>query len=76
MNCVICKNGNIIPGNVTFTLERGKLIIIFKQVPALVCQNCGDFYLTPEITKILLDKANQTVSNGVEFEIINFKSAA
>jgi YgiT-type zinc finger domain-containing protein len=76
MDCVICKNGKTEPGLVTYTLEREGVIIVFKNVPALVCQNCGDYYLTEETTKLLLEKATKTVEKGVEFEIINFKSAA
>jgi len=76
MDCVICKNGTTKQGFVTFTLERGNVIIVFKNVPALVCQNCGDFYLTSETTQMLLEKANQTLTKGVEFEIINLKLAA
>jgi len=76
MDCVICKNGKTEQGLVTFSLERDGVIIVFKNVPALVCQNCGDFYLTEETTKLLLEKASKTAEKGVEFEIINFKTAA
>ncbi len=76
MECVICKNGNTEQGLVTFTLERDGVIIIFKNVPAMVCKNCGDFYLTEETTGLLLDRAAKTMEKGVEFEIINFKTAA
>ncbi len=76
MDCVICKNGTTKPGFVTFTLEKENIIIVFKNVPALVCENCGDFYLTSETTNMLLQKANQTAEKGVEFEIINLKVAA
>ncbi|PIX32581.1 MAG: hypothetical protein COZ59_13245, partial [Bacteroidetes bacterium CG_4_8_14_3_um_filter_31_14] len=63
-------------GFVTFTLERNGVIIVFKNVPALVCQNCGDFYLTEETTNLLLERAAKTLEKGVEFEIINFNTAA
>lgn len=76
MNCVICKNGKTKPGLVTFTLERGKVIVVFKNVPAMVCENCGDFYLTTETTKLLIEKAARTIEKGVEFEIINLQPAA
>ena len=76
MECVICKHGATKQGFVTFTLERENVIIVFKNVPALVCDNCGDFYLTTDTSKMLLEKANQTMKKGVEFEIINFKNAA
>lgn len=76
MNCVICKNGNSKQGLVTFTLERGNVIVVFKNVPAMVCENCGNFYLTTETTKLLMEKAAGTIEKGVEFEIINFQPAA
>jgi len=76
MECVICKNGTTKEGHVTFTLERNNVIIVFKNVPAMVCQNCGDFYLTSETTKMLIEKASETLEKGVEFEIINLKPAA
>ena len=69
MECVICKNGTTEQGFVTFTLER-------KNVPALVCKNCGDFYLTEETTQMLLNKASKTLDKGVKFEIINLKLVA
>lgn len=71
MECTICKNGETSAGSVTFTLEKDGVIIVFKNVPALVCQNCGDFYLTTEITQMLLERANATIEKGVEFEIVN-----
>ena len=76
MECAICKTGTTKEGLVTFTLERDNVIIVFKNVPAMVCENCGDFYLTTETTDMLLEKASKTLEKGVEFEIINLKSAA
>jgi len=76
MECVICRNGTTENGLVSFSMEKNGVIIVFKNVPALVCNNCGDFYLTEETTKILLEKASKTLEKGVEFEIINFKTAA
>lgn len=76
MDCVICKNGSTKPGHVTFTLERGTTIVVFKNVPAMVCENCGDFYLSTETTKLLMEKASKSIEKGVEFEIINLQPAA
>jgi YgiT-type zinc finger domain-containing protein len=76
MECVICKHGNAKQGLVTVTLERENVIIVFKNVSALVCENCGDYYLTDETTNLLLKRASKTLEKGVEFEIINLSSAA
>lgn len=42
MICAICKIGSTKKGLVTFTLERNNVIVVFKNVPAMVCGNCGD----------------------------------
>jgi YgiT-type zinc finger domain-containing protein len=75
MECVICKNGTTGKGLVTFTLERGNAIIVFKNVPAMVCENCVDFYLTSETTQLLIDKASQTLEKDIEFKITNLELA-
>lgn len=50
MKCVICKNGEIKPGTVTVTLEGGGSTLVFKNVPAQVCENCGEAYVDEAIT--------------------------
>ena len=72
MQCVICKHGLTHPGKVTVTLERGESLIIFKQVVAEVCENCGEYYLSEEVTDKLLKRAEDAVKNGAEVEILRF----
>ena len=76
MKCAICRNGNTIKGFTTITLERDSSTIIFKDVPALVCDNCGEKYIEDSITKELLQKANELIKNGTEVDIRRFGSAA
>lgn len=76
MECVICKNGTTVPGKVTVTLERGNSIIAIKEVPANVCNNCGEYYLSAEMTKEVLKKAEEAIEKGVELEVIKMNSVA
>ncbi|MGJ3247684.1 MAG: type II toxin-antitoxin system MqsA family antitoxin [Elainellaceae cyanobacterium] len=69
MNCVICKQGQTHPGNVTVTLERDGAIVIFKGVPAEVCENCGEYYLSDAVTGDILERAEEAVASGSEVEI-------
>ena len=69
MYCVICKNGEAKPGNVTVTLQRGESTIVFKDVPADICENCGEYYLSEETTEKLLERAERAVQNGAMIEI-------
>jgi YgiT-type zinc finger domain-containing protein len=76
MECVICKNGTTSQGKVTVTLERNGSIIAIKDVPAQVCNNCGEYYLDAETTKEVLSKAEQAIQKGVEFEVIRMIKVA
>ncbi|BAG03410.1 type II toxin-antitoxin system MqsA family antitoxin [Microcystis aeruginosa] len=59
MECVICKQGTTRSGFVTVTLERDDCIVILKQVPADVCQNCGEYYLSESVTAEVLQNADR-----------------
>ena len=76
MKCVICKHGESQEGTTTVTLERGSSTIVFKDVPAQICDNCGEKYVDSAITKELLRKANELISNGTEVDIRKFQVAA
>jgi YgiT-type zinc finger domain-containing protein len=57
---------------VTVTLQRGETTVILKQVPADVCENCGEYYLSSEVTAQVLEKAESAVKSGAEVEILRF----
>jgi YgiT-type zinc finger domain-containing protein len=70
MQCVICNHGQTQPGKVTVTLQRAESLIIFKQVAADVFENCGEYYLSEEVTAKLLQRAEEAVGNRAEVEIL------
>jgi len=72
MNCIICRQGDTAPGKVTVTLQRGETTVVFKDVPAEVCQNCGEYYLSEAVTEKLLSRAETAVKNGAELEILRY----
>ena len=72
MKCVICKAGTTEPGFVTVTLQRGGTTVIFKEVPADICKNCGEYYLSEEITGKLLEREEEAVKKGTEVEILKY----
>ena len=72
MKCVICKHGETKPGLVTVTLERDECIVVLKKVPAEICDNCGEYYLSDAVTEQVLDKAELAITKGVELEIIRY----
>jgi YgiT-type zinc finger domain-containing protein len=76
MKCSICKHGQTQEGFTTITLEKDGATLVFKNVPALVCDNCGEKYLTDTITKELLAKAKEIAKSGVEVDVRNYKKVA
>ena len=75
LRCVICQQGETAPGLVTVTLERGLSTLVFKSVPALVCENCGEAYVSDDVAARLLEIANRAVSAGVQVEIRAYEAA-
>ena len=72
MKCVICKQGDTAPGQVTVALERGATTVIVKGVPGEVCENCGEHYLDERVTGAVLQLAEQAVTQGAEVEIVRY----
>jgi YgiT-type zinc finger domain-containing protein len=72
MRCAICKNGETVEKKVTIVLERSGATLIFKDVPADVCENCGEEYLSSETNRELLQKAERAMEKGVDLELLRF----
>lgn len=72
MTCLICKQGQTAPGHVSVTLEREGCTVIFRNVPADVCGNCGEYYLCDEVSSDLMRRAEEAARRGTEVEILSF----
>lgn len=72
MNCVICKTGQISAGTATITLQRGETTVVIKNVPADVCDNCGEYYLSEEMAESVLELGESAVKKGVEVEVLRW----
>jgi YgiT-type zinc finger domain-containing protein len=66
MQCILCKHGTTHPDIVTVTPERDSCIIILKDLPADICENCGKYYLSQSTTAAVLSRAEY------EVEILRF----
>jgi len=72
MKCPICKNDQTRFDKVTVTLERGGLTIVFKDVPAQVCTNCGEQFVDEASTAELLKQATAAAKAGVQVEVRSY----
>jgi YgiT-type zinc finger domain-containing protein len=75
MTCVICRHGTTRLGKATVTLERDATTLIVKGVPADVCANCGEEYVSEETTVRLLRIAEDAAREGVQVDIREYVAA-
>ncbi len=72
MRCSLCRHGEMRPGAVTVTLQRGETTVVLKGVPAEVCENCDEYYLSEAIATQVTERAEEAVLRGAEIEILRF----
>ena len=58
--CYFCK-GNIVKKKISHVHQWGEKIIIFEDIPAEVCEQCGEVYFSPDAIEIM-DKATREIS--------------
>ncbi len=75
MKCVICKQGTTPAGAATVALERGEMVLVFREVPAEVCEVCGEEYVDERTTASLLETASEAVRAGVQVDIREYVAA-
>ena len=76
MKCIVCKHGQTRQGHTTVTLERDGGALVIRKVPAEVCENCGEAYVSAEVTRSLLVSARETLRAGVELDIREFAATS
>ena len=65
MACVACRQGGTRPGKTTVVLQRDGATVVINDVPALVCENCGEEYVDEQA-------AEASARAGVRVEIRDF----
>ena len=59
MNCIVCRHGDTHPGTTTVTFHRDGRTLVVNEVPAEVCENCGEAYVAEDVTAELLRIATE-----------------
>lgn len=54
MNCIVCHHGQTQPGTTTVTFHRDGQTVVVNEVPADVCENCGEAYVAEDVTTQVL----------------------
>lgn len=72
MKCAVCRNGSISPGKTTVTLTRGATTVVIRDTPAEVCGDCGEYYLSEDVARVVLATAEAAAHRRSEIEIVRF----
>jgi len=64
--CMNCPEGEYQADTTTRTLERGETILVVREVPALVCDLCGEAAFSPAVSKRLETLMEEAEGTGVE----------
>jgi len=77
MKCVLCRNGETQNGETQngetlFTLSRDTVAVVVKNVPAQICQNCGEAYVDDVTASRIFNQAEELVKSDNEVEVLNF----
>ena len=50
--CDLCS-GELTPGKTSLEIRRNGELIILNDIPAVICGQCGEFYLTADVSEKL-----------------------
>lgn len=65
MNCLICRQAELVAGLTPVSFERNEMQFVINHVPARVCPGCGEAYVEERIAEALLRQAVEISKTGV-----------
>ncbi len=72
MKCAICHNGKTEKGTISVMLEKDQTTLVFKHVPAQICDNCGEEYISDEVNSGLLCQSEKAFEKGIMLELLEY----
>lgn len=67
--CPMCPAGTLQKGTTTLTMERDSATIVFKDVPADVCDVCGEAYIDEDVSEDVYRQAKAAIEAGVHVDV-------
>ena len=74
--CYFCK-GNVVQREIMLDYRWGDTLVVIKDVPAGVCQQCGEKYLSSDVYKELerMAKDRSHLMGKMTVDILNFEAS-
>lgn len=75
MKCPLCRQGELHPGTSDETVSYQGMTLVVKDVPAEICDTCGEPYFDEAVTQRLLDLAREAAAAGVVVDVRRYVAA-
>jgi YgiT-type zinc finger domain-containing protein len=74
--CYFCK-GNVVQQEITVDYRWGETLVVINEVPAGVCQQCGEKYLSRDVYRELerMAKNGSHLMGKMSVDILNFEES-
>jgi YgiT-type zinc finger domain-containing protein len=69
MNCLICRQAEIVDGFTSITFEREEFRMLISHVPAHICPKCGEAIVDEDVAIQLISKAEDSFEQGVREDV-------
>lgn len=69
VRCPVC-GGFQRPGETTFTSDSGGTVVVVRQVPAMVCDQCGETFINAKVARQLEKMVASARRKGAQVEIL------
>jgi len=74
-SCALC-GGQKVAGTTTFTADFGSGVLVVRNVPASVCQQCGEDWVDNETAQELEKLTQRAREARRQVEVIDYQKAA
>ena len=75
MQCLICRQAEIVNGLTSVALERDEFRLVFINVPVQICPNCAEAYVGEDVALRLLSEAENVSALGAMDDVIEYGHA-
>ena len=75
MKCVLCRNGETKRGTADKAFSHDGMTLVVKDVPAEICENCGERYFDADVVRELLAVARAAAAEGVVVDVRRYVAA-
>ena len=73
--CTFCK-GETKDGFSTFTVDLDNCVVVIRNVPSMICSQCGETYYTTEVMQQIYNIAQSMRQTMTEIAVVNYRPAA